>query len=120
MAEADLHVCTDNPCGAALLALMKAAAHPDDTLAAAQVNMTPLGAVLRAAGKASGIERTYSCYRDISKHRRYIFASHSHLVVGLAIAGGARYSPARMTTTAHHHGHQHSTRHGGLGRGRLA
>ncbi len=50
VAEADLHVCTDNPCGAALLALVKAAAHPGDTLAWEHVRMTPLGEVFRAAG----------------------------------------------------------------------
>jgi len=50
VAESDLRVCTDNPVGAALLALVKAAAHPGDTLAQAHVMMTPLGAVLRAEG----------------------------------------------------------------------
>lgn len=50
LAESDLHVCTDNPVGAALLALVKAAAHPGDTLAWEHVRMTPLGAALTAAG----------------------------------------------------------------------
>ena len=50
VAESDLHVCTDNPVGAALLALMQAAAYPGDTLAWEHVLMTPLGAVLAAAG----------------------------------------------------------------------
>jgi len=37
VAEADLHVCTDNPVGAALLACVQAAAHPGDRLAQAHV-----------------------------------------------------------------------------------
>ncbi len=49
LAESDLHVCTDNPLGAALLALMQAAAHPGDTLAQEHLRMTPLGAVLADA-----------------------------------------------------------------------
>ncbi|HYP17679.1 MAG TPA: UvrD-helicase domain-containing protein [Opitutus sp.] len=50
MAESDLHVCIDNPLGAALLALAKAAAHPGDTLAQQHVRMTPLGPILAAEG----------------------------------------------------------------------
>ena len=50
VADSDLHVCTDNPLGAALLALMKAAAYPDDTLAQAHLAMTPLGELLAAEG----------------------------------------------------------------------
>lgn len=50
LAESDLHVCTDNPLGAALLALAQAAAHPGDTLAWEHVQMTPLRAVLADAG----------------------------------------------------------------------
>ena len=46
VAESDLHVCADNPLGAALLALVQAAAHPGDALARGHVDMTPLGAVL--------------------------------------------------------------------------
>ncbi len=48
LAEADLHIATDNPLGAALLALFQAAAHPGDTLAHQQVRMSPLGAVLES------------------------------------------------------------------------
>jgi ATP-dependent helicase/nuclease subunit A len=47
-AESDLHVCTDNPLGASLLALVRASAHPGDTLAWEHVWMTPLGAILTA------------------------------------------------------------------------
>jgi ATP-dependent helicase/nuclease subunit A len=46
LAESDLCVCVDNPLGAALLALCKAAAHPGDTLAWEHLRMTPLGTVL--------------------------------------------------------------------------
>jgi ATP-dependent exoDNAse (exonuclease V) beta subunit len=46
VAESDLHVGMDNPLGAALLALVQAAAHPGDTLAWEHVRMTPLGALL--------------------------------------------------------------------------
>jgi ATP-dependent helicase/nuclease subunit A len=48
VAESDLHVGTDNPLGAALLALVKAAAHPGDTLAYGHLAMTPLGPLLVA------------------------------------------------------------------------
>jgi len=50
LAEADLHVGTDNPLGAALLALFEAAAHPGDTLAWEHLRMPPLGGVLEAEG----------------------------------------------------------------------
>ncbi len=49
VAESDLHVCTDNPFGAAMLALVQAAAHPGDTLALEHLGMTPLGALLAEA-----------------------------------------------------------------------
>jgi len=42
VAEADLHVCTDNPVGAALLACVQAAAHPGDRVAWAHVEASPL------------------------------------------------------------------------------
>ncbi len=50
VAESDLHVCTDNPAGAALLALVQAAAHPGDTLAWEHVQMSPLRGVLAGEG----------------------------------------------------------------------
>lgn len=53
VAESDLHVCTDNPLGAALLALVQAAAFPGDTLAQEHLKMTPLGAVLAREGAAA-------------------------------------------------------------------
>lgn len=46
VAESDLRIATDNPLGAALLALVQAAAHPGDTLAWEHVQMSPLGAIL--------------------------------------------------------------------------
>ena len=58
MAESDLHVCTDNPFGAALLALFEAAAHPGDRLAWEHLRMTPLGGVLDAEGLADPDELT--------------------------------------------------------------
>lgn len=53
VAEADVPVCTDNPLGAALLALVQVAAHPGDSFAAAHVAMTPLAAVLAREGLTS-------------------------------------------------------------------
>jgi len=53
LAESDLHVCTDHPAGAALLALVQAAAHPGDTLAHGHLAMTPLGKLLAADGLAA-------------------------------------------------------------------
>lgn len=50
VAEADLQVCADNPVGAVLLSLVQAAAYPGDTLAWEHVRMSPLNAVLAAAG----------------------------------------------------------------------
>lgn len=53
VAESDLHVCVDHPLGAVLLALVKAAAHPGDTLAREHVLMTPLAARLAEEGLAA-------------------------------------------------------------------
>ncbi len=50
LAESDLHVATDNPLGAALLALVQAAAHPGDRFAQEHLAMTPLRAVLDRDG----------------------------------------------------------------------
>jgi ATP-dependent helicase/nuclease subunit A len=46
VAESDLHVATDNPVGAVILALIQAAAHPGDTAAWEHVAMTPLAGIL--------------------------------------------------------------------------
>ena len=53
VAESDLHVAMDNPLTCALLALLRAAAHPGDTFAREHLQMTPLGAALAAAGLAT-------------------------------------------------------------------
>lgn len=53
VAESELHVCTDNPLGSALLALVQAAAHPGDTLAWEHLHMTPFGGLLAAEGLAT-------------------------------------------------------------------
>ncbi|MEY2882105.1 MAG: hypothetical protein RLZZ15_4485, partial [Verrucomicrobiota bacterium] len=53
IAESDRRIATDNPLTAALLALVRAAAFPGDTLAHAHTAMTPLGAALAAAGVRS-------------------------------------------------------------------
>jgi ATP-dependent helicase/nuclease subunit A len=50
VAESDLPVCTDNPLGSAVLALLQAAAHPGDTLAWEHLQMTPFAAVLPGEG----------------------------------------------------------------------
>lgn len=50
VAESDLAVCTDNPLGAALLALVRAAAFPGDSLAWQHVWMTPLAGALTDRG----------------------------------------------------------------------
>lgn len=78
VAESDLHVGTDNPLAAALLALFRAAAHPGDKAAWTHVAMTPLQAVLEAehgaerdalTGRllgevhAEGFERTVEAWR---------------------------------------------------------
>jgi len=53
VAEADLHVCTDNPVGAALLACVQAAAHPGDQIA--QAGALPLLSCGPLAGGPSGL-----------------------------------------------------------------
>ncbi len=59
LAESDLHIATDNPLGAALLALVQVAAHPGDTLAHEHVAMTPLREVLEAGGVHTREELTH-------------------------------------------------------------
>ena len=53
VAESDLCVATDNPLTSALLALLRAAAYPGDTLAREQVRMTPLETLLAGVGLQS-------------------------------------------------------------------
>lgn len=59
VAESDLHVCTDNPLGAALLALVQAAAHPGDTFAQEHWKMTPLRGVLASEGVKTAEQLTH-------------------------------------------------------------
>jgi ATP-dependent helicase/nuclease subunit A len=49
VAESDLRVATDNPLTGALLALLRAAAYPGDSLAREHVRMTPIDALLASA-----------------------------------------------------------------------
>ncbi len=65
IAESDLHVCTDNPLGAALLALVKAAAHPGDTFAWEHVRMTPLRAALADEGVTTSEALTWRVLTQI-------------------------------------------------------
>jgi len=48
VAESDLNICIDNPLGVALLAMIKVAAHPGDSLAWGHLQMTPFLAVFEA------------------------------------------------------------------------
>ncbi len=52
VAESDREVAVDNPLTCALLALLRAAAHPGDTFAREHLRMTPLGGLLGAEGLA--------------------------------------------------------------------
>ena len=54
VAESDLHFATDNPLTGALLALLRAAAHPGDSLAQQHVQMSPVGTWLAREGVATG------------------------------------------------------------------
>jgi len=65
VAESDLAVCTDNPFTAALLAMVRAAAHPGDSLAWAHVRMTPLGSVLAERGIATSEMLSRRLLREI-------------------------------------------------------
>lgn len=50
LAESDLRIALDNPLTSALLALLKSAAHPSDSMARELVGMTPVAGVLEALG----------------------------------------------------------------------
>lgn len=54
VAESDQHVATDNPLTCAVLALLRVAAHPGDTLAREHLAMTPLAAGLGEADALTG------------------------------------------------------------------
>ena len=65
MAASDLHVGTDNPLTTTVLALLQVAAHPGDRLAREQLRMTPLAAVLTAAGWSSAETVTEGVLRQV-------------------------------------------------------
>ncbi|HRE82019.1 MAG TPA: UvrD-helicase domain-containing protein [Opitutaceae bacterium] len=58
VAESDLAVCTDNPLGVGLLALLRAAAYPGDTQAWGHVKMSPLAPILAREGITRSEELT--------------------------------------------------------------
>lgn len=65
VAESDLHVAYDNPFTAALLALIRWAAHPGDTFAAETVAMTPLAALRAELGGDGGAEVSRGVLREV-------------------------------------------------------
>ena len=65
VAESDLLFAKDNPLTGALLALLRAAAHPGDSLAQQHVQMTPLGARLAQEGIATGDALTMRVLEEI-------------------------------------------------------
>jgi ATP-dependent helicase/nuclease subunit A len=65
VAEADLHIGTDNPVAAGLAALLQAAAHPGDSLAQRHVAMTPIGDLLSADGIVTGDAVSRKVLRDV-------------------------------------------------------
>ncbi|MBX3736783.1 MAG: UvrD-helicase domain-containing protein [Candidatus Didemnitutus sp.] len=76
VAESDLQVATDNPLGAALLALVQAATHPGDTLAWEHVRMTPLHAALTAEGAGDREAATARVLAQIAADGFERFAEH--------------------------------------------
>ena len=65
IAGSDLHVTTDNPLGVALMALVRVAAHPGDTLAWDLILMSPLGRVMEAEGIDGSPQLTVRVLRQI-------------------------------------------------------
>ena len=65
VAASDLQVCTDNPLTTAVLALLRAAAHPGDTFAWEHVRMTPLADALLEAGWGEGDRLTHGVLRQV-------------------------------------------------------
>lgn len=88
VAESDLTVCTDNPFTAVLLAMLRAAAHPGDTLAWGHVCMTPLAAVLAEHGVTTREALARRLLREI--HANGFAATLEHWVEALA----ARLDPS--------------------------
>ncbi|MBI2514093.1 MAG: UvrD-helicase domain-containing protein [Opitutae bacterium] len=98
IAESDLCVCTDNPLGAALLALVQAAAHPGDTLAWEHVQMTPLAAALTRDGVATREAVTRGVLARIAEEGFERFAEH--WIARLALAGEFATERARQFAAA--------------------
>ncbi len=95
VAESDLHVATDNPLTCALLALLRAAAHPGDTFAQAHLRMTPLGTALAAAGLGSPDSLTRRVLSEL--HTVGVAATLEHWLRALepALAANDEFSRTR-------------------------
>lgn len=98
VAESDLRVAADNPVGAALLALVQAAAHPGDTLAWEHVRMTPLHAALAAEGGTTREAATERVLAQIAEEGFERFAEH--WCARLALAGDFATERARQFAAA--------------------
>ena len=85
VAESDLHIALDNPLTCALLALLRVAAHPGDTFAREHLAMTPLAAVLGAAGVGGPDELTAQILGELHAEgfaatlARWLWALEPHL-----------------------------------------
>ncbi len=64
VAESDRLIATDNPLTTALLAFLRAAVHPGDTLAWEHVSMTPLAAKLGLASPEAATERVLAAVHE--------------------------------------------------------
>ncbi len=87
VAESDRHIAMDNPLTCAVLALLRAAAHPGDTFAREHLAMTPLGAVLAAAGLGASEALTGRLLGELQAEglaatiERWLRALEAHLAV---------------------------------------
>ncbi len=88
VAESDLHIAVDNPLNCAVLALLRVAAHPGDRFAREHLAMTPLAAVLVAAGLGSGDALTGRLLGELHEEgfaatiERWLRALEPHLAAG--------------------------------------
>lgn len=96
IAESDLCVCTDNPCGAAMLALFHAAAHPGDTLSWEQVQMTPLGTVLAEAGVTDPAALAWQVLGEVHAHGFERTAENWMARLEARLTGGQAFTRERM------------------------
>lgn len=67
-AESDLRIAADNPLGSAMLALIRAAAHPSDTLAWEHVQMSPLAISLAGFGLSTPEKVSVSVLQQVHAH----------------------------------------------------